>query len=193
MGSLSTILSTATLAVSSYASSYSNKIGNRHFFSNEDIEDLIQNTAMNAWRGISSYDPTKSKFNTWVSSIAKNCVMDAIRYRGSRAPISCPLTVEFNEDGDEATVDEVCDDRKGFNSKMEELFSEFSADSTTNSHDFERHVWETVVTFSEKEQRLFRLIVDGYAPKEIALIEGCSNGDAATRCCRLRKKLKKLL
>ena len=189
------ILSTATVAVASYASSFSNKIGNRHFFSNEDIEDLIQNTAMNAWRAIGTYDPTKAKFNTWVSTIAMHCVADAIRYRGRHAPISYSPTVKDKDkdEDDETTVGEACDSRKGFNTEMTELFNEFSADGCADRHDFERHVWETVATLSEEEQRRFRLIYDGFAPKEIALIEGCSRGDAATRCCRLRKKLKKLL
>ena len=166
------LYSTATAAVNWSASSYSNWIGNKHFFSKDDIQDLIQVTATKAWLHIGSFDPNKAKFSTWVGHIATNCVKDAADYMLKRGRISdSPSEREGEYDGE---------------------YKEFSVDRTVNLHDIQKHVQDVVSTLTANEQRLYGYIAEEYTPKEIADIEGCSSEAAATRCCRLRKKLKKL-
>ena len=167
------LYSTATAAVNWSASSYSNWIGNKRFFSQDDIQDLIQVTATKAWLHIGSFDPTKAKFSTWVGHIATNCVRDAADHILKRGGISGSPSEQDGEDGG--------------------AYGEFSVDRTVNLHELQKRVQDAVSTLSATEQRLYRYIAEEYTPKEIAAIEGCSAEAAATRCCRLRKKLKEIV
>jgi len=51
---------------------------------NISIDDIVQDVIIKAWENIHTYDASKSKFNTWLSNIAKYHVVDIIRSKFMR-------------------------------------------------------------------------------------------------------------
>lgn len=47
----------------------------------ELAEDLLQETFVKIWMNIETYNPDKSKLSTWISNIARNLSIDALRSR----------------------------------------------------------------------------------------------------------------
>ena len=94
-----TLISTANAAVVRIVSLFTAKLGNKHFFSREDIEDIAGDVIMKAWRSMDGYDPERAKMSTWVGRIAVNCVKDAVDYKMKRLPISGAMYVTVKEDG----------------------------------------------------------------------------------------------
>ena len=45
-----------------------------------DAEDVVAEAFMKASRAFSSYDPTRAKFSTWVTTIARNCMASHYRH-----------------------------------------------------------------------------------------------------------------
>ena len=62
------------------------------YFSNEDIEDIIQETFIKAYKSLNIFDDDL-KFSSWIYQIARNATIDAIRKKQSR-----PQSVYFEED-----------------------------------------------------------------------------------------------
>jgi RNA polymerase sigma-70 factor (ECF subfamily) len=62
------------------------------YFSNEDIEDIIQETFIKVYKSLNIFDGDL-KFSTWIYQIARNTTIDAIRKKHVR-----PQTVFFEED-----------------------------------------------------------------------------------------------
>lgn len=54
-------------------------------------EEAVQDTFLRAWRGASSYDPTRASLRTWLYAIARNVVIDLHRKRAAR-----PVTAELS-------------------------------------------------------------------------------------------------
>ena len=50
----------------------------------EDAEDVVQDTFLRAYRGLSRFEE-RAQFLTWIHRIASNCAMDLARRRPSRA------------------------------------------------------------------------------------------------------------
>lgn len=58
----------------------------------ETAEDLLQDTFMKIKKGISAYDPSKSRLFTWISRIARNTAIDHLRLKNSKGTrLSQPL------------------------------------------------------------------------------------------------------
>lgn len=57
------------------------------YFSNEDIEDILQDVFIKTYKNLNSFDE-KLKFSSWVYRITRNCTIDAIRKKHSRPVIS---------------------------------------------------------------------------------------------------------
>lgn len=53
------------------------------YFSQEDIEDILQEVFIKVYRYLNDYDDTLT-FSTWIYKITRNCVIDEIRKRKSR-------------------------------------------------------------------------------------------------------------
>lgn len=83
------IINAANLSVSCFAKAFCDKLGRKHFFTQEDIEDIAGVVILKAWRSYETFDPEKGKIATWIKTIAFNCVKDAIKYKINRLPISC--------------------------------------------------------------------------------------------------------
>jgi RNA polymerase sigma-70 factor (ECF subfamily) len=62
------------------------------YFSEEDLEDLVQEAFVKAYRGLNAFDGDL-QFSTWMYRIARNTVIDAIRRKQAR-----PQTVRLDED-----------------------------------------------------------------------------------------------
>lgn len=41
-----------------------------------DFDDLVQNVLLRLWRSIASYEPSKSRFRTWLGVVVRNAVYD---------------------------------------------------------------------------------------------------------------------
>ena len=53
------------------------------YFSQEDIEDILQEVFIKVYRYLNDYDETMT-FSTWIYKITRNCVIDEIRKRKAR-------------------------------------------------------------------------------------------------------------
>ena len=51
----------------------------RQGFSDNESEDLIQETMLNLWRKADSFDPARAGVSTWIFTIARNCGIDRRR------------------------------------------------------------------------------------------------------------------
>ena len=184
------IISSAHVAVSVFVYSYTNKLGNRRFFTKEDIEDIAGDVIYKACRSYDRYDSEKSSLKTWISHIAFNCVKDAIDYRMKRIGLSEPMYSENSKD-DEYNIVDTPDPKKGFNSSVWDLVSEYSADKDINRKEFEEEVMGKVGKLSDKNQKFFSMLVDEkLTPKDMAKREGCTANAAAKRIWDIRHALK---
>lgn len=61
------------------------------YFSNEDIEDIIQETFIKVYKSLNIFDDDL-KFSSWIYQIARNTTIDAIRKKHAR-----PQSVYFEE------------------------------------------------------------------------------------------------
>ena len=185
------IISTANVAVSVHANSITAKLPNKYFFTNEDIEDLAGEVIYRACRSFDSFDSEKSSLKTWVSRIALNCVKDALDYRMKRIGLSEPMFSESSKDDDEYNKVETSEFKKGFDTSVWDLVSEYSADKDINREEFEETVMGEVGKLSDKNQKFFSMLVDEeLTPKEMAEREGCTANAAAKRIWDIRHALK---
>jgi RNA polymerase sigma-70 factor (ECF subfamily) len=53
------------------------------YFSSEDVEDILQNAYIKAYKNIYRYDPSMS-FSTWLYHIVRNTTLDELRHRAVR-------------------------------------------------------------------------------------------------------------
>ena len=187
-----TIMSSANTAVAVLCSSISNKLGNKLFFSKEDIEDIAGEVIYRACRSYDGFDCEKSSLKTWVSRIALNCVKDALDYRMKRIELS--KSMESPKDDDEYNKAETVDRKKGFNTSIWDMVSEYSADKDINQKEFEEEVMSEVGKLSDKNQKFFSMHYDEeLTPKEMAEREGCTANAASKRILDIRKALKEAI
>ncbi|MBO4427763.1 MAG: hypothetical protein J5771_04710 [Bacteroidales bacterium] len=183
------LVSTARIAVEHYTKLFSAKIGVKHFFTREDIEDIAQNVVANAWRSRRTFKPNKCKLSTWIGTIAFNCIKDAIDYKMKRLPISGSLEAVNPGNDDEFNVAETWAPFKGAGVEIRELVSEYSADKEINRREFEAAVSGEVDKLSEKNRRFVDLLKEGYAPRDMAVVEGCTPNAASIRIHGIRHAL----
>ena len=182
------LIATANAAVARFAYLFADKLGNKHFFSREDIEDIVGNTIMKAGRSMDAYDPERGAFSTWVGRIAANCVKDAVDYKMKRLPISESMYVKRKKDDEECSADECIIDSEVLNT-----MSENSADAGVLESELKECIAEEVASMSDKRRRIARMMSMGYSAKEIAEAEGCSC-NAVYKCVwDIRDALKKAL
>ena len=186
-----TIISSANIAVSVHTNSITAKLPNKYFFTKEDFEDLAGEVIYRACRSYGRFDPEKSSLKTWVSRIALNCVKDALDYRMKRFGLSEPMYSENSKDDDEYNKVETSDSKKGFDTSVWYLVSEYSADKDINQKEFEEEVMGKVGKLSDKNQKFFSMLVEEeLTPKEMAEREGCTANAASKRIWDIRQALK---
>lgn len=64
----------------------------RFGFNNEEAEDILQDVFIKVWKHIANFDEEKSSFKTWIFTITKNSIYDALRKKKNSKII-------FNLDG----------------------------------------------------------------------------------------------
>lgn len=140
--------------------------------SREDAEELTQNTFVNAYRGLATYDSRKARFATWLRRIAYNETMRHVRQR--RLPV-------ISLDDDARLLDEAQD--------MEA--EEWLAHATERRL---RLLEESVDQLSNYDQTLLRLYYKENLPlKEIAFILDSEAARLANRLQRIRNRLYRMI
>lgn len=126
------------------------------FFSKEDIEDLIIDTAMKMFEYRDSYDEARSALPTWASVIARSVVLTAAAKEQRRRKLfsSTPLDEYVNEDGDSYSFDPIASEQ---------------TDADIIAAETERIICG--VATSVRDKRLLNDLIGELKPKEIAAIE----------------------
>ena len=73
-----------------YYKSFIQMVLNRLLFNPNEYEDLRQEILVKLWEKLKSYDSTKSKFRTWLSTVIRNKVLNFIRDRDKASKILAP-------------------------------------------------------------------------------------------------------
>ena len=69
-------------------------------------EDVVADAFLQAARNFRSFDPTRSKFSTWVISIAKNCMVSHYRKAKPTVALDDAPQKSLSVEGDQAHVDD---------------------------------------------------------------------------------------
>lgn len=83
---------------------------NRIILSEDDANDLLQDTFLKIWKNIDNYDPSKGSIFTWMMNIARNISIDRVRsadFRDSSQNISMEDNVIFQVDNEYQTVQDI--------------------------------------------------------------------------------------
>lgn len=78
--------------------------------SDDDANDLLQDTFLKIWRNIDNYDSSKGSIFTWMMNIARNLSIDKIRsadFRDSSQNISMEQNVIYQVDNEHQTLMDV--------------------------------------------------------------------------------------
>lgn len=146
--------------------------------SEEDLEDLFQDTVLRILKYCKSFDPAKSSARTWASRIAGNCQKDAYMDVIRRQATFSPYTAQ-KQNGFEYILPAVRKADGGCH-----------ADSETESSESLEQISDAIVSLNENLRNAISLRLDGHTPKEIAELTGSTPGAAATLLCRARKSLR---
>lgn len=94
--------------------------------SNDDANDLLQDTFLKIWRNIDYYDASKGSIFTWMMNIARNLAIDRVRsadFRDSSQNISMEDNVIYQIDNEYQTVQDI--DAIGLQKVVEKLRPEY--------------------------------------------------------------------
>ncbi len=94
--------------------------------SNDDANDLLQDTFLKIWRNIDNYDASKGSIFTWMMNIARNLSIDRVRsadFRDSSQNISMEDNVIFQVDNEYQTVQDI--DAIGLQKVVDKLRPEY--------------------------------------------------------------------
>lgn len=185
-----TLLTAARFAVVRFACYFTDKTGHKSFFTKEDIEDLVQDAALKAWRSLESYNPDRAKLSTWVTRIAVNCVKDSIDYKMKRLGISESMYTRYRGDDKEVDATEVYDCKCDLAPEIQCATYSFIADAEIERKELEQGILREARKLGDRNERVVRLLLEEYTPKEIAEVDGCTPTAAATRVCRIRHALR---
>ena len=146
------------------------------FFRDDDLDQVVVDTAASVWLNRGKYDENLATVSTWVGKIAKNAVLDAVdkekRYRSHF--ITFTLKDRVNADGD----------AEGFTP-----LDTAETDAWLIATDTERALRSSVK--GDKQKRIFNGLASGLDSAEIAEIEGVESSKIYTPVSRLRSDLRK--
>ncbi|MHC5062236.1 MAG: sigma-70 family RNA polymerase sigma factor [Planctomycetota bacterium] len=124
-------------------------------------EDLAQEVFFTAYRKLSSFDPARSKFSTWLFSIARNKSINFLRRKKIFFASNLPQRADSHGPDDELA-------RKEFFEELDRVLEKLPG----------------------KQQRAFVLAeIEKLAYEDIAQIEGVPIGTVRSRINRAKKKL----
>lgn len=99
---------------------------NKIIQSNDDANDLLQDTFLKIWKNIGNYDPSKGSIFTWMLNIARNLAIDKVRsvdFRDTSQNISMEDKVLYQIDNEYQTAQDV--DAIGLNKVVDKLKPEY--------------------------------------------------------------------
>ena len=146
-------------------------------FDEYDVDDVCSNSFEKAFRQISSYDPAKSQFSTWLKIIARNTALDTLdRDKNIRASF-----VSLNEDlAAAAEADSIGDD------------SDTPLDSIIKNED-QASTLRYIEGLPELYKQVAHLrLIDGLQYKEIADETGLELNTVRTRIRRAKSIIEKM-
>lgn len=152
----------------------------RQLQNHDDAADLAQETFVRVYTHRTTYRPEKSRFTTWIFTIATNLVRDHYRRRGRRPTV--PLTVE--REGEDAM------------DRAEGWLRDPSPDPAEQTHSRQclARLKELVGRLPEELRTPLLLAeYEGMAQAEIASILRCSAKAVETRIYRARRRLRQQL
>ena len=146
-----------------------------------DAEDLTQDVFLKLYRNLASFDTHKGSFQTWITTLARNLLVDHFRRtRADRATDS--LDASFTSDGDGATLgDRLADPRP-------------SQESHASGLELKVRIQQALAQLSPelREAVVFRDLED-MDYKEIAQVLRIPEGTVKSRISRGRGELARLL
>ncbi|MGA1983018.1 MAG: sigma-70 family RNA polymerase sigma factor [Acidobacteriaceae bacterium] len=146
-----------------------------------DAEDLTQDVFLKLYRNLSSFDTHKGSFQTWITTLARNLLVDHFRRtRADRATDS--LDASFTADGDGATLgDRLADPRP-------------SQEAHASGLELKARIQQALAQLSPelREAVVFRDLED-MDYKEIAQVLRIPEGTVKSRISRGRGELARLL
>lgn len=83
---------------------------NKIIQSDDDANDLLQDTFLKIWRNIDNYDSSKGSIFTWMMNIARNLSIDRVRsadFRDSSQNISMEQNIIYQVDSEHQTMMDV--------------------------------------------------------------------------------------
>lgn len=145
------------------------------WMSEDDLEDLFQDTVLKAVKYWNSYSPDKSKLGAWVNSIAVNCYKDTLKKEMRRRAVFIPLETT-NEEGDVYIDPAIEASACGCETCCE-----------VESNEALDHIREAVYSVSGKPGDMLRLnLKEDLSTREMADLTGCSSGVVSTSLSRGR-------
>lgn len=151
-----------------------------NFFSEMDLEDIVQEACMHIFTGLPSFDSSKSSDKTWFSSIARNAYYDAMRKRKKNNLLFSKVT------GTIVARDE--DEYDSFIDSLDRCVSQEEFDA-----DFEGLLDLVLSPLRESYQKTIRCIVDEVPAEEMPEIIGCSKKNLRPTICRAKDKVRESL
>lgn len=145
------------------------------WMSEDDLEDLFQDTVLKAVKYWNSYSPAKSKLSAWVNGIAVNCYKDALKKEMRRRAVFIPLETT-NEEGDVYIDPAIEASACGCETCCE-----------VESNEALDHIREAVDSVSGKPGDMLRLnLKEDLSTREMADLTGYSSGVVSTSLSRGR-------
>jgi RNA polymerase sigma-70 factor (ECF subfamily) len=140
----------------------------------QDAEDVVQETLLRAWKQIGRYD-ARASFGTWLYRVAANCSLDLMRARRRRSEVT-----PGGGEGEEAWYAAPSDDP--------------GPDRVALSGEVRRRVVEAMGELSAAERTAFVLRhFEGMGIEDVSQVLGCQPGAAKHSVFRAVQKLRRAL
>ena len=157
--------------------------GGRHvgLLEEDQLKDVKQDAIKKALEKLDTFDPSKSRPQTWAGTIGRNTLNDAVDSRVRRLGRPTPLEYRTPEGEEYITP------------KVELAAGGCAADREIESKEACQIIENAIASLTDSYRRIILLAMRGKQPKQIAKILGCTPADARTLLCRARKALKEKL
>ena len=150
------------------------RLAHRYMRNATDAEDVLQETFVKAYHGLSAYDPAKARsFSAWLGRICVNCSIDALR-RGQSWP-KASLEEDPMADPPSQTPDS-------------------DPERTVRNWETRARVEDALAKLAPKQRTVFTLRhYEGYTLREIAAMTNVTEGSVKRHLFRAVETLKRRL
>ncbi|MGH8085694.1 MAG: RNA polymerase sigma factor [Lysobacter sp.] len=146
------------------------KIAHGYCRNPEDRRDLVQEISVHAWRAFPTFNPSRSRFSTWLYRIALNVAISQVRSTSLRQRHHAPL--------DDESLAALPDPAPG---------DPHEADAGI------RALYAVIDRLDPLNRALMLLYLDERSHREIAEILGISESNVATKIGRLKQRIREQL